>query len=189
MGGYESKEYDRLKRRGFKPYSQGHQNMYNLAIEQIGKPSRIFEAGFGIGFGIQKMLEAGVVKSYSGCEPNTASFLYVQNELKLASEVAPFVTLYQDVFDTVMAEGLTAHGRFDDAFCIEVIEHVPMTQHLQFLIDLRRMAPRLWFSSPDKDKSKEGVRTTREWKTLLKQAKFDVVKVDQSNWTYLYICK
>lgn len=185
---YESKEYDRLVARKFKPYSTGHQRMYTTAIERIkqGEPHgrMIFEAGFGIGFGLQTMLDAGVVYNYTGCEPNLDSFQYVENTIKRDG-----VFLIHAPFGQEMADALTREGGFQEAFCIEVIEHVPMHLHLQFLIALRQMAPRLWFSSPDKDRSKEGVRTTKEWTALLRQAKFESIDVDTSNWTYLYECR
>lgn len=185
---YESKEYDRLVGRRFKAYSLGHQKMYTKAIDQI-KPgtSRVFEAGFGIGFGLVKMVEAGILERYLGCEPNQKSFDYVR-----AMTFSPAdIVLMHEPFSQVMADRVTVKvgSRFDEAFCIEVIEHVPMDQHLEFLIALRQMAPRLWFSSPDKNKSKEGVRTIKEWTTMLRQARFETVEVDTSEWTYLYQCR
>lgn len=195
---YESKEYDRLVQRRFQPYSIGHQRMYTKAIERIQKdiadpraerPNgvRVFEAGFGIGFGLTKMVEAGILRSYTGCEPNTPSYSYTSS--LLTGFKVPYVNLYNDSFDQSMVNGLTAHGQFDEAFCIEVIEHVPMDFHLEFLIALRQMAPRLWFSSPCSTKSKEGVRTSKEWATLLRQARFETVTIDTSEWTYLYECR
>lgn len=192
---YESHEYDRLVGRKFKPYSVGHQRMYTKAIAHIVEDIyrttdkvSVFEAGFGIGFGIQKMVEAGILKSYTGCEPNRASYEYTAG---LIAGLRPLqhVRLYHDSFDQSMATGLTSHGQFNECFCIEVIEHVPMEQHLEFLIALRQMAPRLWFSSPCKTKSKEGVRSLKEWTTLLRQARFETVDVDASEWTYLYECR
>lgn len=199
---YESTEYDRLVKRKFKPYSLGHQRMYTKAIERIHAElprtevaearARIFEAGFGIGFGLQKMVEAGIVESYTGCEPNRASYDYTAG---IVAGLKPLerIHIYNESFGQVLADRMAEHGfeqyPFDEAFCIEVIEHVPMDQHLEFLIALRQMAPRLWFSSPDKTKSREGVRTIKEWTTLLKQARFEKVDVDVSEWTYLYECR
>lgn len=194
---YESHEYDQLVRRGFRPYSDGHQRMYLSAIERIKNDiadprserpngARIFEAGFGIGFGLTKMQGAGIIERYFGVEPNLASFNYTKG-----LSVPGDITLTNEAFSQAVADRITvgAHARFDEAFCIEVIEHVPMDLHLQFLIALRQMAPRLWFSSPCKTKSREGVRNVKEWQTLLRQAKFTTVKVNRDNWTYLYECK
>lgn len=189
---YESKEYDRLVRRKFKDYSVGHQRMYTKAIDGIklahSNPVRIFEAGAGIGFGLTKMVEAGVVHSYTGCEPNRASYDYTAG-LVAGFKPLRHIDLYHDSFDQTMADGLTAHGQYDEAFCIEVIEHVPMDKQLEFIIALRQMAPRLWFSTADKTQSKEGVRTQKEWATLLKQARFTDIRVDVSEWTHLYECR
>lgn len=187
---YESREYDRLVGRKFKPYSSGHRAMYTTAIEGIklvGMEAHIFEAGFGIGWGLQQMLSEGIVRSYVGCEPNIDSYKYVAEEPGLNLEGKMGVSLIHGSFDQVLADAYS--GSFNEAFCIEVIEHVPMDQHLEFLIALRQMAPRLWFSTADKTKSREGVRTVGEWTTLLKQARFETVKVNASHWTYLYECR
>src|SRR5690606_36363266 len=80
---YESKEFDRLRGRKFRDYSIGHQRMYTTAIEKIkaerggAMPLDIFEAGFGIGWGLQQMDKAGVIGRYVGVEPNAGSFSYV----------------------------------------------------------------------------------------------------------------
>lgn len=197
---YESKEFDRLVGRGFRDYSVGHQRMYTTAIERIKAdhegPVNIFEAGFGIGFGISKMLEANIINQYAGVEPNKKAYEHValrntypsgHQGMGMAND--PRFMLANCEFNQAFADDLSRMAMYDEAFCIEVIEHVPMHLHLQFLIALRQMAPRLWFSSPDKKKSREGVRTTAEWTTLLRQANFKTVTVDQSNWTYLYECR
>lgn len=202
---YESKEFDRLRGRRFKDYSEGHRRMYLNAIEKIKRerggamPLDIFEAGFGIGYGIQQMDQAGIVGRYQGVEPNAKSFNYVANgdtypegRRGLMFNADPRFHLTQEEFGQEVADRimmLRSQGQFHEAFCIEVIEHVPMDMHLQFLIALRQMAPRLWFSSPDKAKSKEGVRTTKDWVALLRQARFEHIDVDTSNWTYLYECR
>jgi hypothetical protein len=79
---------------------------------------------------------------------------------------------------------------FNHTVCIEVIEHVPLQNHLSFLRDLRMLAPSLWFSTPDIDKvPREGVRKTRDWVDLLRDAGFHDVEVNQEHWTYLFHCK
>jgi hypothetical protein len=200
MGGYESKEFDRLQRRKFRPYSLGHRKMYLKAIDVIAKShpegARIFEAGFGIGYGLQEMLKANVVGEYCGLEPNKDSYDYVAHTARdgiprLGLGTLPNVELINSEFSQHVADRLTTAGvaPYDEAFCIEVIEHVPMDQHLQFLIALKQMAPRLWLSTPDSKKSKEGVRTMRDWSVLLRQAQFENIVVDQTEWTYLYRCE
>jgi len=183
MGTLDSREYQQLVRRKFRPYSRGHQMMYLKPITQLsGNRHRILEAGFGIGFGLDRMVTAGIIGDrYVGCEPNTDSFLYVQSRHSRTPniELVPSGFLDMDV-----------DGEFDHAFCIEVIEHVPMDQHLEFLTKLRDAAPMVWFSTPDKDRvPREGVRTKDEWVDLLHSAGFSRVFVDTSHWTYLYECE
>lgn len=188
QAGYESKEYERLVKRGFKPYSRGHRMMYEHAIDAIKKtadPANIFEAGFGIGWGLDRMLEEGVVDVYVGCEPNADSFKYTRDRLGLN----PRVTLYPKAFDYSF-ESPDGEKPFDEAFCIEVIEHVPLNDQLAFLEGLRALAPRLWLSTPDKDRvPSEGVRTMKEWVALIKEAGFESVEVNMAHWTYLYECR
>lgn len=182
---YPSHEYDRLKDRGFKPYSRGHRKMYLTPIERLaaaGQRVHVFEAGFGIGYGVEEMVKAGVVASFTGCEPDEASFHYVRNIV--APGLGAKIELLNEPFSLTTCAG----RQFDVAFCVEVIEHIPMADHLDFLTRLGRMAPRLFFSTPDKRFSKEGVRSLPEWLDLLAVAGFPKVIPDLSNWTYLYDC-
>lgn len=199
MGTADSREFDRLKGRKFKPYSLGHQRMYTKAIDGIkadklnGSPADIFEAGFGIGWGLEQMLAAGVVNSYVGCEPQVDSFNYVEKTVMAQRwPRAEGVWLRHEPFGSALVESMLSDGvaPFEHAFCIEVIEHVPLDDHLAFLQNLHNVAPVLWFSTPDiRTSPKEGVRTTLEWKGLLHLAGFDTVDVDSSEWTTLYHCK
>lgn len=198
---YESKEYDRLKRRKFAPYSAGHQAMYNLAIAEIAldlatapvKRADIFEAGFGIGFGLGQMLAAEIVSTYIGCEPNLDSFTYTAlTEERRGPPKHGAVWLKHEPLSNTLVDRLFQDEVLpaDYAFCIEVIEHVAMADHLAFLQTLRRVAPRLYFSTPDIVRvPKEGVRTTGEWLQLLARAGFKDVQVVKDHWTYLYKCR
>lgn len=185
MGTPDSREYDRLKERNFRPYSKGHRYMYEEAIRQISAredgPVTILEAGFGIGWGLERMIESGIVLTYLGCEPNKDSFDYV------AGRIVPEATY--ELIHAPFTRDLTAKV-FDYAFCVEVIEHVPMDAHPEFLKALRDRCEVLYFSTPDKQRvPKEGVRTTAEWVRLLNAAGFSNVTVDKSKWTYLYRCE
>lgn len=191
VAGYESFEYDRLVERGFKPYSKGHRRMYESAIERMGRiagprGARVFEAGFGIGWGLGAMLDADVLREYEGCEPNVDSFAYTAKTFA-DHERASSLTLFNSAFRLPLSGGSRS---FDFAVCIEVIEHVPAGGHLAFLRDLRLMAPTLFFSTPDKTRvPREGVRTYLDWLGLLAQAGFPSVECDRSNWTDLYVCQ
>lgn len=185
MGTSDSREYDMLVRRKFKPYSLGHRMMYTLPIttELGGNKHRIFEAGFGIGWGLEQMIKAGVIESYVGCEPNKDSYNYVAKTYKGAN-----LTLLNEPFSPELAKKHA--GGFDYAFCIEVIEHVPGEKHVEFLRGLKGIAPVVFFSTPDIRKApKEGVRTTEEWVDLLKEAGFKMVSVHDREWTHLYTCR
>lgn len=207
--GYESREYDRLVKRKFKPYSKGHRMMYEHAIDTIkddlgfrqARPTkkwrppqgrRIVEAGFGIGWGLERMLAEGIVSEYHGFEPNHDSFMHVFKRnpgagsgALLRFDESPFpYDQYRLIYEQ------EKRWFFDEAFCIEVIEHVPMEEHLPFLKGLRACTPRLWFSTPDKDRvPAEGVRTRADWERLLGEAGFRSVNVNTSHWTYLYECQ
>jgi hypothetical protein len=187
MGTPDSREYDRLVGRNFRPYSKGHRRMYEEAIKRIASPSRIFEAGFGIGWGLDKMVEANVIKEYIGCEPNEDSFNYTFS--RHGNRQGVFL-VNRGFPDSTQDPPLNAN--FDHVFCIEVIEHVPSEDHLNFLRELRELSRGgvLWFSTPDIRKApKEGVRTKDDWLGLLKLAGFKRVNVDTKSWTYLYECR
>jgi hypothetical protein len=196
VGVPDSREFDMLKRRNFRPYSKGHQMMYLTPIRTALKGQfHIFEAGFGIGFGLDNFVSAGVIASYTGVEPNVDSFNYTKDRHK----GNPALNLINEPFSFELAGRLAEvapafapDGRkvFDVAFCVEVIEHVPDELHLDFLRGLRLLAPRLFFSTPDIQKyPKEGVRTTDEWTRLLTDAGFGKVSVDKTHWTHLYACE
>lgn len=195
MGTLDSREYDRLKGRNFKPYSAGHRAMYEKGVaitqrDHEGGTANIFEAGFGIGWGLEYMLAKGVVNSYVGCEPNADSYNWTGKQVVKYNHEG--LWLKHAPFSPSMAEDLVRQGvaPFDVAFCIEVIEHVPMDEQLAFLKGLYQMAPTLFFSTPDIDRvPKEGVRTTAEWSKLLHRAGFRSVEVDRSQWTHLYVCR
>lgn len=188
MGTLDSREYDRLVKRNFAPYSKGHRAMYEIATGRlIASKRRIFEAGFGIGWGLDYMLAAGIVAEYTGCEPNEDSFNYVDKRLGVDPRVnlvnIPFgEDAFHQLFDTEAPP-------FDVAFCIEVIEHVPMDRQADFLKYLHDMAPRLFFSTPDMHKvPKEGVRTTDKWAQMLSDSGWDEIHIDTRNWTHLFDC-
>jgi 2-polyprenyl-3-methyl-5-hydroxy-6-metoxy-1,4-benzoquinol methylase len=187
MGTADSREFDRLKERNFRPYSQGHRNMYHIAIGDLrargfgeGHGARILEAGFGIGWGLDQMVEGGVLGQYAGYEPNEDSFNYVKERYATHPK-------WGDMLLLNLTFEANLDPSFDAAFCIEVIEHVPSVDHLTFLRGLYHMAPVLYFSTPDaKRVPSEGVRTDKEWVELLSLAGFASIIYDTSNWTTFY---
>lgn len=180
MGTLDSREYDRLVERNFGPYSEGHRKMYDIPIAKLaGRQYSIVEAGFGIGYGLDRMIDAEIVDRYVGYEPNADSFRYVRDQWPQS-----------DGMILVHAPFSRCPDPQDIGFCIEVIEHVPMDDHAAFLADLRASCERLFFSTPCvKMKPNEGVRETDEWVAMLRAAGFASVSVDKSQWTYLYECE
>jgi cyclopropane fatty-acyl-phospholipid synthase-like methyltransferase len=181
MGALDCNEYDNLKRRNFEPYSDGHQVMYEVPIALLAnKRWTICEAGFGIGWGLGRMIEEGIVAQYVGFEPCADSFEYVR-KIHHGNEQ---LTLHKRGFEY-------PGQKFDHVFCIETIEHVPMDGHAKFLSDLRKTTGRtLWFSTPDIRKHKtEGVRIWEEWKTMLHEAGFRDVTVHREQWTVLFVAQ
>lgn len=181
MGALDCNELENLKRRDFRHYSVGHQIMYETPVQLLRQKKRtICEAGFGIGFGIGKMIEHDVIGQYVGFEPCADAFEYVRktyrDEARLELHNRPF----------------EFPGRkFEHVFCIEVIEHVPMERHESFLGDLRKTTGfTLWLSTPDVTKHKtEGVRTPEAWKQMLHTAGFAEVTVHREQWTVLFVCQ
>jgi 2-polyprenyl-3-methyl-5-hydroxy-6-metoxy-1,4-benzoquinol methylase len=198
MPAEQSREYQALKRRGFKPYSRGHQLMYLAPLtlmervsahhpaNRAAEPYRILEAGFGIGWGLDQMIARGLIGRYLGFEPDSESFDYVAGRMK------GYDNLNIELVHRPFEHGIAAYAdeRFDHGFCIEVIEHVEAVDHLPFLQALRAaVSGTLWFSTPDRMRSNHGVRAASDWRILLHEAGFGSVTHHPDQWTDLYICQ
>lgn len=176
-------EFEQLQARHERPYSSGHQKMYSGAVEILSgsdlKPVSILEVGTGIGFGLGLMLAAGIVKDYTGVEPDPACCDYLTSEYGQRSEV------------TIINKGwleAAMETTFDYSFCIEVIEQVPAEQVPRFLAKLRRHTVKtLFLSAPDAITSAVGVAPTEEWKRVIRMAGFDVATI-RRQWTTLFVC-
>lgn len=181
----ECNEYTQLLKRNGLPYSQGHRIMYDGPIAMMhGSTWDVLEIGFGIGYGLQRMASAKVVNHYWGCEPCQDSFEYVAriDDQGGIDYVSDKTLLFQPW-------SAQAVGMFDFAFCIEVIEHVEMDNHLDFLKSIRPFVRKnLFMSTPDLSKNKHGVRTEKEWLSALKEAGWNAIAIS-SQWTTLYICQ
>lgn len=183
-----SREYAQLMRRGGRPYSAGHRVMYDTPLTLMSRNERatekfsILDVGFGIGYGLDRMVDAGVIGEYVGLEPDDASFRYVATRHGHREGV----TLLNERF----ADGVVMKA--EHVFCIEVIEHVPADEHEQFLGDLFKAAlgGTLWLSTPDMDRCPEhGVRSAAKWDGMLRAVGgCDVVHFD-TQWTDLWCCQ
>lgn len=185
----DCREYEAMQRRGGRPYSLGHRIMYDTPLTLMTRSGKaasqyaILEAGFGIGYGLDRMVETGVIGRYVGFEPDKDSFAYVQGRHGKRAEIA----LHHAPF---AYDGETFAAEFDHTFCIEVIEHVPPAGHQGFICDLRQATKgTLWFSTPDKARSDHGVRTAVEWTRFLKAGGFADVTHHADQWTDLWCCQ
>lgn len=180
MGSLDCNEYASLVRRKFADYSLGHRIMYETPIKLLtGKKRTIIEAGFGIGWGLDRMIEADIISDYVGCEPHPESFQYVFNR----HGGRPGIKLNHEPFGR-------GFGHADHVFCIEVIEHVPMERHAAFIQALRESGKTLWMSTPDVERvPSEGVRKASEWKGLLKAGGYSEVTTHKEQWTTLFVAQ
>lgn len=181
----DTNEYELYESRGFQDYSLGHQKMYTLPIQFLQDKDRrwnVIDVGVGIGFGLRKMLEAGILDRYVGVEPHPLSHDYLnQQEWPEHVKIHPCGWLDLPEDQLLLA---------DYMFCIEVIEHVPDDQVAAFLARMRAHVRRnLFLSTPDSAKTDHGTATVPQWRARLKAAGFTEVAVIDSQWTVLYVCE
>jgi 2-polyprenyl-3-methyl-5-hydroxy-6-metoxy-1,4-benzoquinol methylase len=178
-------EFAALKRRGFRDYSLGHRRMYNCPITLLrsqGRRYSILDVGFGIGYGLQEMLNADVIGEYTGIEPVSDSFQYTSQKFGHLANVRLINQGWLEVPDRELTPA-------DYVFCIEVVEHLPDDMVLPFLAKLARFTKRnLFLSTPDRERSAHGTRTTAEWRAALTEAGFTAVDVGEQ-WTTLFVCR
>jgi 2-polyprenyl-3-methyl-5-hydroxy-6-metoxy-1,4-benzoquinol methylase len=178
-------EYSELLRRNYGIYSLGHRLMYQvpllLMMRSDAAPQRfsILDVGFGIGWGLEQMIEADVIERYRGFEPDQDSFEYVRNRHGKNSRL------------TLLNAEFSAADEFDHVFCIEVAEHVAPPALKKFLAGLRRSTRgTLWFSTPDSVRvPQHGALPAEQWSKLLRAAGFRSVTHHAEQWTDLYCCQ
>lgn len=179
MAETECNEYAALVGRKHHDYSVGHQIMYLAPIMMIsGKPNRILDVGFGIGFGLRHMLASQAVGTYVGYEPNVDSFNYVRSHAPVADHIL------------LINEPFANEGRnFDYSFCIEMIEHVASKEERNRILSDLSMATdkTLFLSTPDRTRNDHGIYSEVEMRQSLYAAGFDNVTCIPEQWTNLYI--
>lgn len=176
----ECNEFKALLARNGKAYSPGHQAMYKGPAEFIkGVPADILEIGFGIGAGVQLLLDNNCIKSYVGCEPCNDSYNFTNQNIK--DERVKLLP--------VGWSGLALNPKcVDFTFMIEVIEHIPKEEWYPLLITLKELTRKtLFLSTPDIRDTSHGVTNTDEMSAILKSIGFDVVFI-RHQWTTMYIC-
>jgi 2-polyprenyl-3-methyl-5-hydroxy-6-metoxy-1,4-benzoquinol methylase len=178
----ECNEYKALLNRNGTNYSDGHQRMYTTPINILaGVPDKIdvLDVGAGIGFGLQKMLEAKIIKNYLGVEPCLDSFNYLKKTFQMPN-VQFCQTPWLNTPETFVA---------DYTFCIEVVEHLDEKDVLPFLRKLKRQTKiNLFLSTPNSITNNHGAASIKTWKHRLKSAGFDAASI-QRQWTTLFIAE
>lgn len=182
-------EYRALIKRNFAPYSSGHRLMYDIPISMLkneeGKRYDILDIGVGIGYGLEQMLKAGVIKEYIGYEPCKETYDFMWSKASMHLHPPAKVTIVNDSWP--VSKGCVCGA--DYSFAIEVIEHVPLMDQRRFIWELKEATSNTVFlSTPDGARSKHGVREQKDWLRLLKEIFGDVVVID-TQWTDLYICQ
>ncbi len=183
-GKAEISEYDRMKGRSGQPYSLGHRIMYDFPIKLMTETKqRILDVGFGIGYGLEKMVVKGIIADYVGIEPDDRSFAYVAGK-----PWAGNVRLIHGAFP----EAATGVRPAQQVFCIEVIEHVAMGEHIRFLAGLRALVEpggTLWLSTPDATKNAHGARAAPDWESCILAAGFRRCTIHEEQWTTMFVCQ
>lgn len=173
------------KREG-KEYSLGHRAMYESAIALLqDKPAKILEVGFGIGWGLDKMLKANCVDEYLGVEPCKESFDFVTQYLE--TNPNPKVTLEHACWTDLMESRIEKDFIADFSFCIEVLEHIPGHEHYAFLKKLAKFTDKaLFLSTPNKKTSSHGLVAPDQCADFLKLAGFKSVTWIEWQWTTFF---
>lgn len=174
-------EYRAHLKREQQPYSAGHQVMYEVPIAMMrGTKQEILDVGFGIGWGLDRMVRAGVVDKYVGYERDYESYNFVRKRYKGQEKIK----LRRETF-------FGCSEKFQHVLCIETIEHVQSPLHADFVGALReacRDDGTLWLSTPDRTKSVHGVLKKADALALLR-GQFSEVASLEDQWTTMYVCR
>jgi len=172
-------EYDNLVARGFKPYSEWHRAIYDGAFELYHHNEStitILDAGCGIGYGYESMVNHRVMGVYVGVDPDKQSIDYCKQ--KFVSNA----TFHRRGFMSFEEQ-----YEFDLAFCVEVIEHVDENDRSAFLKKVVQSAKVAFISTPDVTKNAHGVYTPSRMIDLLRTGlELNAVAIPRDN-TILYV--
>lgn len=189
----ETSEYTKLRDRKFREYSVGHRRCYIGPIELIKSTARreisVLDVGSGIGYGHKQMIERGLLThqgavTYLGIERDADSVAYHAGNNDLLREdnssliIGDFLTMEDSAFPL---------PKYDYTFCIEVIEHVPAPQQVEFFEKLIKRTERILFlSTPEADKNPHGTLVKEQVLAMCNYRDCQVVCL-QEHWTTLYI--
>lgn len=179
-----------LEERAGQPYSQGHMAMYETVAALLqGQPGRILEIGFGVGYGLRKLIEADCINSYVGIERDPLCVGHVTRTLMV--EQLPGVYLLEADFLTITDAQIRSHfgeANADVSLCIEVLEHVPRSKGLDFLVKLRNITSQaLLLSTPNSNTSTHGIYRPAQVLKLLEMAGFPHVACLSWQWTTFFL--
>jgi 2-polyprenyl-3-methyl-5-hydroxy-6-metoxy-1,4-benzoquinol methylase len=173
-------EYEQLKVRNFGLYSPMHQAIYKTIAELLrDKPANILEVGTGIGYGLQLLLSANCIKTYTGIEPNKDCCDYVNTIIKDDKIVI--------INESILDIGLE---KYDFTLLIEVIEHMTKEDVIATLKKLNQLTINTMFmSTPKKETDEHGVFTEKEIRTMLRLTHWNFVEIEWQLPHTLYICQ
>jgi 2-polyprenyl-3-methyl-5-hydroxy-6-metoxy-1,4-benzoquinol methylase len=174
----DESEVKKLKSRGGRAYSLGHQRMYRATAELLGQAGAdLFEVGTGIGYGFEVLKDAAAFKRYRGIDPDPQCVEYVKSKYDLQIQCA-----------TIEEHDLP--GNLDAITFIEVIEHISLDKHewiLEKLLMGLRPGGTLFMSTPDKNRHRHGTTTPETLLDQLGEAGF-IASVSRFQWTDFYLC-
>jgi len=177
-------EYKNLVARKFQAYSQPHCALYGVIAEMLSyHPARVLEVGFGIGYGIQQLIQKNCLKYYVGIEPDKENYDYVMHQSKMPN--------LDRLINSGWLEADIGTEMFDFTLCIEVVEHTPKNLISQFVKKLHDHTKGVLFlSTPDINTNRHGIFTKAEIVEALKLSGFkDVVDIEWQIPFTLYMCK
>lgn len=159
-------------------YSKWHQRIYNAAISLINsESSSVLDVGCGMGFGLQKMREAGMKGHWSGIDFETPTSIIDGDELKRSSLMVGSFESVSDQFEP-----------HDHVWCIEVLEHL-VGDPTHFLSEIRRLTKKsAIISTPDSSKNDHGTKTSDEWAALIRQAGFITSRTEVGG-SVVFVCE
>lgn len=179
-------EYEHLLSREGKQYAPMHRAMYKTIVELLrDKPAKIFEVGFGIGYGLKLLLNANCVESYMGIEIEKRPYMYVKQNV----EDEKTTLLNQDFLTTDVTD--YKKYNFDFALCIEVIEHLKdETEAITMLVKLNKFVyGTMFMSTPKKETDVHGKFTGKQIREMLTISGWKFVEIEWQFPHTLYICK
>ncbi len=185
-------ELHNLNMRGGADYTEGHCRMYTPIAEILGNcPANILEIGFGIGYGLKKLLESNCVGNYLGIESDKECVDYVSNKGSYGLTTNAKMLLACKDWTKIDDEFVRKHfgGQADFVLCIEVVEHVAGPVRSEMVKKaLTHTGKTMFLSSPNSETSGHGVMSVAECRAFILSCGFNSVAHIEWQWTTMYVC-